>query len=192
MERSHPYGPRAIPLDESGRAAWVSFTNCIAGQLNADNFPAHLVGPWNKLREYGARLSLVVRCLRWACGEISDPDEGVGAEDVYRAARLVTYFASHARKVYAEMDSDPVIAMARKIVTWIVGRTKPCDTFTRREAHRLLQSECPTAQEVDPVLALLVQHGHIRPLFHAENARRGRPASPTYEVHPQIYSLVGS
>ena len=53
--------------------------------------------------------------LRQTCGEVDG--EHVTGESVRRAALLVDYFKSHARKVLAAMDPDKKTAAAKKPAT---------------------------------------------------------------------------
>ncbi len=46
--------PFFLNLTEDGRRKWKLFTEAHAAELNAEDFPAHLVGPWAKLRGYCA------------------------------------------------------------------------------------------------------------------------------------------
>jgi hypothetical protein len=92
-------GPCLIKLTRCGEKAWQRFTEDHANEMNAEDFQAHLRGPWSKLFGYCARLALIVHYLRWVTGETND--EVVDGESMNRAAELVAYFKEHARKVYA-------------------------------------------------------------------------------------------
>ena len=122
----------------------------------------------------------MLHCLRWACDEVAGED--VDGESMTRAARLVAYFKSHARKVYAVMDADPRVALARRLLRWLTQ--EHLQQFTRREAFRAMRGPCKTIEDVDPPLTLLEQHGFIRPLPTREDSRPGRKPSPAFETHP--------
>src|SRR5262249_28612913 len=85
-ERPRPF---LVHLTACGRGAWKRFTEGHAAELNAEDFPAHLIGPWTKLRGYGARLALILHYLRWVTGEANGED--VDGESMDRAAILVAY-----------------------------------------------------------------------------------------------------
>src|SRR5262249_14410258 len=143
-----------------------------------------LAGPWSKLRGYCARLALIVHYLRWAAGEVSS--ENVDEESVNRAARLVAYFKSHARKVYAALDADPRTADARKLVRWIAAnRLRRC---TKRDAHQGLRGTFKTVEDLEAILAVLQKHGLIRPEAPPDRPGAGRKPSPAYETHPQLHA----
>jgi hypothetical protein len=172
-----------VSLSDEGRAAWVEFTRTHAAEVNDPEFLEHLRGPWSKLKGYGARLTLVIHLLRWACGEKVDPDTA-DAESVIRAGELITYFKAHCRKVHACMETDPRITMARKLVKWMLGRKR----FTRREAYHAVKGTVKTVERIDPVLDLLVSHNIIRPEQPAERIGAGRRPSQAYEVNPGVDS----
>src|SRR5262249_36059300 len=153
-----------------------------AAELNDEAFPPPLAGPWAKLRGYAARLALIVHFLRWACNEITNDVADVDGESMRRAARLVAYFKSHARKVYAVMAIDTKMAAARRLLKWLLENR--LEEFTRRDAYREMRGTCKTPEEIDPVLATLEQHGFIRPREDPQARRPGRKPSPVYEVNP--------
>lgn len=174
--------PFYVPLTECGRAAWERFTRAHAGEVNADDFPPHLVGAWSKLRGYAGRLALIVHYLRWACGEVRG--EAVDGESLRRATALVDYFKAHARKVHAVMGADTRTPAARRVVRWITRKGR--QQFSVRDAFEGLKGTYQTVEELESVLALVERRGIIRPLQTPERGGRGRPRSPVYEVHPSV------
>jgi hypothetical protein len=180
------YRPLVSKLTADGQRAWQLFTERHAAERNADDFPSYLAGPWSKLRGYAARLALILHFLRWACGETECQD--VDGESMERAEKLVTYFKSHARKVYAEMDADPRLAAAKRLVR-IIMREK-LSALTRRDAYRALRGSWKDLAEIDPILSVLETHGYLRPVQTPSN-RPGRKPSLAYEVHPSILKHSG-
>src|SRR5262249_25555502 len=176
--------PFVVRLPAGGRQAGRRSPQAPADERNAEASPPHLSGPWSKLRGYAARLALIVHFLRWAAGEV--PGEDVDGESMDRAARLVDYFKSHARKVYAVMDADPRAAAARRLVRWIsqAGRAQ----FTRRAPSRPLRGTCKPVEDIAPTLSLLEKHGHVRPPPAEGVNRPGRKPSPVFEVHPSLFA----
>lgn len=51
---------------------------------------------------------------------------------------------------------------------------------------KLSRSEFRTANDLDPVLALLEDHGYVRAQAVQRTGGRGRPPSPRYMVHPRL------
>jgi hypothetical protein len=188
-EKVKSWRPFVIKLSQTGRQEWQRFTQAHADERNADDFPPHLVGPWSKLRGYAGRLALVLHFLRWACGEILDDKADLDGESMARAVKLVDYFKSHARKVYAIIDADPRVAAARRLLRRLVqGKVSQ---FTRRNAFRAMRGAgFKTVEDIDPILSLLEEHGYIRPLQTGHDNRPGRKPSPAYETHPSLSAFV--
>ncbi len=175
--RSRPF---LIRLSSCGRQEWQRFTEAHADETNAADFPPHLFGPWSKLKGYAARLALIIHFLRWAAGDVKT--ETVDGESMIRAARLVAYFKSHARKVYNAMDADKTISESRRLLRWIVANRM--QHFSKRDAFEGLKGTFGTVEKLDTVLAAVQKHGFIRPEASQERSGRGRKPSPIFEVHP--------
>jgi hypothetical protein len=182
--------PYVVRLTADGRDAWQEFTRGHAAEMNAEDFPDCLRGPWSKLRGYCGRLALIVHYLRWACGEVEGDKSDVDGESIRRAAVLVDYFKAHARKVYAVLDADPRAAAGRKLLRWVAQGSR--GTFTRRDAYRALRGpRCRSVEDVEPVLTLLEKHGYVRALPSPDRHTPGRHPSPGYEAHPSLLGHNG-
>jgi hypothetical protein len=176
--------PFVLRLDADGRVAWQRFTDRHAAELNDTEFPDYLRGPWSKLLGYCGRLALILHCLRWACGDQDpvyavDPVDGVS---MGAAARLIDYFKSHARKLYAALDADPRIAQARKVLQCL-ARNPKMSTFTRRDLYQHLRKTFKKPEGLDAPLRLLVEYRYIRPVGGERQGRPG-PAPERYEISP--------
>jgi hypothetical protein len=122
--------PAAVVLDLAPEAMplWAGWYDRHAAEAEAPDFPEALVGPWSKLTAYAARLALVVHLLRGASGEAVG--EEVDPESLRRALRLVAYFGSHARAVYARFRQTGKARQARTAIAWIRahgGQVRPTD-----------------------------------------------------------------
>jgi hypothetical protein len=176
--------PRFVRLTACGRQAWEALTGRLADAMNDDGFAECLRGPWGKMRGYGARLALILQFMRLSAREANDAD--VDGESVGRAERLLTYFQSHARKVYAVMGADREVEKAKRVLAWILREKRT--EFKRWEPYEDLKSvsQFPSVDSIDEPLGLLVKHYHIR--LKAVCPREGpvRSPAPTYEVSPQL------
>jgi len=177
--------PHFVRLTASGRDSWVRFTRELAAQMNHEDFPECLAGPWAKMRGYCARLALIIQCLRVACDQAGG--EEVDGESIDRGARLVAYFQSHARKTYAVFDLDPEAKQASRVLRWIVrGQRKE---FKARDATRgLAGGVLRDTDDLERVLRRLVKHGFLREK-QPEGSGKGRPPGAAYEVNPEVYPL---
>jgi hypothetical protein len=178
----HGLHPEVLHLAPGAGEVWAQCFDAIVIDRNQDDFPGQLRGPWAKLQVYLARLALIVHLLRYWTRETEE--KHVEAESVRRAGVLVTYFQSHARKVYAVMGADTEIEDARRLLDWI-AREKRTE-FKRWEIHKDIrnQSRFPRVEDLDRPLSRLSKHNYIRVRPPEDRAGAGRPPDQVYEVNP--------
>jgi hypothetical protein len=180
--------PHVAHFTPEGKACWQGYFNAHVAEMNRDDFPPTLRGPWGKFRDYAGRLCLVLALMDHAADPDADPVAvpNVGPKSVRDGWRLVAYFKSHARRVQAAIGSragiggGPVVAA---IVEWIrAGRRL---SFTRHEvkqARRWIKED-----DLDAALRFLVDRKAIRPgPAPPEKPKGGRPVSPSYDVNPAL------
>ena len=101
------------------------------------------------------------------------------------AITVMDYYTAHALAGFDLMGVDPAVEDARVILRWL-ERTGP-SRFTKREAFTgLSRSRFPKVADLDTPLALLEQHGYIRPEPEPDRTGPGRRPSPAYLVHPGL------
>jgi hypothetical protein len=192
----HGTRPRRVYLTREARRGWEDFTGRLASELNDDSFPDCLRGPWSKFRGYCARLALVMHCLRRACGEAGGED--VDADSLDRAAELVAYFQGQARKVYATMGADRTLPDARATLDRLPPFRGCVDSVdgqyrvSKRDLQVVVWAGNRTLEQVDAVVNCLVRHGLLRPAAARDREGPGRPPSPSYEIHPSVFSRAGA
>ena len=101
------------------------------------------------------------------------------------AITIGRYLTDHALAVFDLMGgADPTLDDARYLLAWI--ERAGAEAFTRRELFTALpRGRFAKVDALDPPLALLVEHGYLRPLPPPERpAGPGRPPSPGFEVNP--------
>jgi len=183
-ERPGDTRPYFLHLTACGKAAWKDFTRDHAAEVNHEDFPDFLRGPWAKLRGYGARLALVIHCLREAAG--SAAGNAVDGDSIKAGARLVGYFKSHARRMLAAIDADPVVPGARRLLHW--ASREGVSDFKAHDAYQAVKSQSlfPRLDSLERPLERLVQHGYLRPKLAEARPGPGRPPAPRWEVHPDL------
>jgi replicative DNA helicase len=78
---------------------------------------------------------------------------------------------------------------ARWLLDWIT-RTNQTQ-FSRRDAHQAARGRFPKATDLEPTLALLAEHGHLRRVdADPAGSKGGRPASPRFLVNPISHNSV--
>jgi hypothetical protein len=113
--------PRQLWLTGDGKQVWEIFTNTIAAEYNASEFPGHLKGIWMKLKGMCGRIALVLHLLRWACKEVGDKDMDVDGESMNRAVAVVEYLKAHTKRVAGIMGSDYRVAAGLKLLRWLTS-----------------------------------------------------------------------
>ncbi len=92
------------------------------------------------------------------------------------------YFTAHAKAAYDAIGADPATANAKAVLDWTRNTTRT--RFAARDAQPPLRARFKKITDLDPALRVLETHGWIRRLPSPLRTGRGRPAAPTYEVHP--------
>jgi hypothetical protein len=88
------------------------------------------------------------------------------------------------------MGTDPATSGARRVVDWIAD--KQLRTFTKRELYQAMKGSYPKADDLDPILKVLCDHGYVRLMVTSDRGGPGRKPSPAYETHPDLWMQIGS
>ncbi|MDP4511178.1 DUF3987 domain-containing protein [Nonomuraea turcica] len=106
----------------------------------------------------------------------------ITADTFAAACQIGDYFTRHAQAAYDAIGADPAVADARALLEW--ARRTATSRFTAREVLSRLR-RFKTVADLEPALRVLEAHGWLRRLPTAAPTGRGRPANPTYELHPR-------
>lgn len=82
----------------------------------------------------------------------------------------------------------------RDLLAWLRAREKPDEDFSAREAWQALKGRkwAVSMGAMNAALAELEEYGWIALKATPDGPkRRGRRASPRYEVHPWVYQVTG-
>jgi hypothetical protein len=120
-----------------------------------------------------------------------DPASGwqrpVDGDRMRSAVKLASYFTADALAAYDLMGADPALADARVVLEHL--RHRKIESFTVRDL--MVSLPCrrfPKVGTVTAAVAMLAEHGWVRPQPEQERTGPGRPPSPRYDVHPQTYA----
>jgi replicative DNA helicase len=179
--------PHHLDLTPDARQILLDFQDWIEPRLHPQTGQLAPITDWaSKLAGHVVRVAALLHLAHTFTTGYAGP---ITADTMHAAERIGRYYLDHALAVYDLMGrSHPDLDDARQVIDWI---TKHCDrtgrdTFARRDALRGLQSNrFPTADDLEPALKLLTEHGHIRPKTAEKSSKGGRP-SHTYEVHPHV------
>ncbi|MBO0802379.1 MAG: DUF3987 domain-containing protein [Nocardiopsaceae bacterium] len=105
------------------------------------------------------------------------------------AAEIGDYFTQHAKAAYDAIGADPAVADARAILQWI--KTTGAAQVTARDLMRGLRNHFTRAADLTAPMQILEARGWIRSRPGAPAQGRGRPAAPTWDVHPDLATQPG-
>ena len=171
--------PHHLELTPEARQILLDFQDWIEPRLHPRTGQLAPITDWaSKLAGHVVRIAALLHLAHTFTTGYAGP---ITADTMRAAERVGRYYLDHALAVYDLMGrSDPDLDDARDVLAWI---TKFCDrtgrdTFARRDALRGLQSNrFPTAEDLEPALKLLTEHGHIRPKAAEKTSKGGRPSA---------------
>ena len=108
----------------------------------------------------------------------------VEKETMKKAIRIGRYFIEHAKAAFMLMGADPVIRQSKKVMDAVVKNE--ITEFNRRDIMRLCRN-FKRAEDVQTVLARLIDYGYIAEQRDENYKGKGRPPAQVYLVNPYIY-----
>jgi hypothetical protein len=117
--------PRVLNLAPEARPLWEQWYNAHVAEAETADLDEMLKSFWPKCVAYAARLSLIIHLLRATCGE--QVGEDVDAESLRRGLKLVRYFQSHTRAVYAHLRLPKKGSQIHRAIAWVRQRGGECN-----------------------------------------------------------------
>ena len=113
--------PEVIYLSPRAKQIWLDFNLRHDAEVNHPDFPYFLKGIWSKLRDYTARLALILHLAHTMgnSSKIKESKEYIEASSIEGAALLSRYFKAHARKVHERLYSSPSDKKIQAAVEWL-------------------------------------------------------------------------
>jgi hypothetical protein len=171
--------PAVLTLTPTAHEAMVTIETAVEPTLAGGGELATLADWGSKYCGAVARIAGMLHLS--TLGPDAGPRAAVTAQTILAAHRIGEYFKACAINAFTEMGADPVVADA--VYLW--GRIKHLGqvVVSERDLHRA----CPTRfQKKETLLATidrLVDNGYLAPIPVPQQRTKGRPASPTYQVH---------
>lgn len=176
--------PHELVLDVDALEDLHAFGAAIEKQLGPDG-ELDPVADWaTKIVGRAARIAAL---LHLADGT---PGKTVSRDAMGRAIAIARYFIAHAAAAYCMMGADPRVEGARRILAVI--RRHALERPSARDLHQRTRQSFARKEDFDAALAVLVTHGWVREVPSECRPGPGRPRSPSYEVHPDVFSSVSS
>jgi hypothetical protein len=124
--------------------------------------------------------------LTCAFGEAEPWNTPVSKATVEHALAIGRYLIPHAKAAFAAMGADPSVEDAKYILRSIEHRG--LKSFTKRDLFEGTKGRFRQVSLMEPGLRVLEQHLYVRQRPEDDIPHRGRPASPHYDVNPDVYS----
>lgn len=124
--------PQRVRPSLDAQAIWVEWYDALSEQMDGEQLPIRLIGPWAKLSAHAARIALILH----AC---EDGGTVMSADVMARALRIADCLAAHTRRVYAELSASQ-----------------------RSLEMKILEAIPPQGRIQHAVLLRKVLHGHVR------------------------------
>ena len=112
--------------------------------------------------------------------------QAVSAETMSDAISIGRYLIPHAKAAFGDMNADPVVEGAKRILKWIRKGRKA--GFSTQELWQGVKGYFRTSAALHAPLALLEQHRYIRAEAPPAREGAGRKAAPNYAVNPAMWS----
>lgn len=118
-----------ITFSPAAKEVWIEWVNAHRREEPADT----LRPMWSKLEGYCLRLTLILFLTRQVAGETQATE--IDDPSITGAVKLVSYFKSHARRVYRSATQSKDEGRIASALRWIKRRLSTGDRITARLAH---------------------------------------------------------
>ncbi|WP_149180849.1 DUF3987 domain-containing protein [Streptomyces sp. TRM49041] len=175
--------PLVVQVGAEAHAMLKAYEQRVEPQLRAKGGRLGHIGKWaGKLIGSAVRIAGLIHLAEHIDGGNNTP---ISEATMRAAIELADYFAAHALTVFDLMGADAALARARSLLS--VLEDNGWQSVSRRDLFaKLSRSEFPTIADLEPVVAVLEEHGYIRSETPPRTGKRGRPPAPRYLVHPSV------
>jgi hypothetical protein len=174
--------------------SFESFEQEVEPRLAEDGELSHVADWASKLAGGVARIAGILHAARYpkdATRRLA-PIPRSTVEDAIRLGK--EFLLPHALTAFSCMGADTRAGVARKVLVFLrrkVKRGQKGETVvTKRAIHQGNRSLFKKAEDVDPVLDLLVRYGWLRLQPPRSPLPANRPPQ-TYQVHPRVHATKG-
>jgi replicative DNA helicase len=176
--------PAVLTFDDEARTAVIALGNEIEPQLVG-------TGALAGLADWGAKY---VGAVCRIAGLLHLAEHGVGGHRIpvtaatfASAAGIGAYYKEHAIAAFTRMRVDQTTSDAEYLLG-LIRRSNQLEVSTRDLFTAAYRGRFRRVAELDPAIAVLVDHGWLVPEGRQATTGRGRPPSPRWHVHPSALS----
>jgi hypothetical protein len=183
--------PHLLQFSPEADDAMAEFERWLEPRMADGEALSHLAGWEKKLAGAVARIAGILHVAA-AVGEEGGWKRPIGIETVAAAIRLGRYYLlPHALVAFELMRADERLDDARRVLRWLAHSLNCLNSLKgsgipkikRSDVHAGVWGGSRRAEDLDPVLELLVRHNYLRPAPEEQRPGPGRKPSPQYEVN---------
>ncbi len=182
-----------IEISEEAKERFINFRLWLEPQRGPYGAFANLADWASKLDGYVLRVAGLLHMAENAAynsyNSYNSP-EVISDATLARAIRFIQYLIPHAQAAYAEIGADPSVEGARMVLRWI--EKTGAREFSKQTCYQGVKGTLKRADDLDPVLSLLCDHGYLREVEAPARPGPGRKPAPSYEVNPAIFQSYNS
>ena len=150
-----------------------------------DHVEKMLRGEWATMRDWGGKLvgTMIRIAALFHCAETEgDPTQTpISAETMEAAISIADCLSANAEAAYQVMGADPDVENAKYILKRLTGERD----ITRSALTRLCRGKFKKAEDMDPALSILEDHGYIRTSTNAVGYNNRKQVA--YKVNPALW-----
>jgi hypothetical protein len=191
LETAEEGTPDTLSLTHEAKRAFEEYSDALADEQEFGALPEGMRAAIPKLREYLARISLIMAVCRIVETDRSDTSDRfpdifdvraeVLPEDVDRASTLVWYFMEHLKKVHSRVDRyDTASIVASELVSYLHNKDGLSDTKSASEWQKTLPS-APDTPEATSILLWKIAQKREDMSLHRNRPGHGRGITITLE-----------
>lgn len=175
-----------LEISVSARERFTNFRAWLEPQLGPYGMFAHMADWASKLGGYVLRVAGLLHMSEAASyNSYNSYNQAISDATLAKAIVFIQYLIPHAQAAYAEIGSDPAVEGARLVLRWI--EKTEARSFSKQQCYQGVKGTLKRADDLDPVLSLLCDHGYLREIPAPDRSGPGRKAASSYDVNPIVF-----
>jgi replicative DNA helicase len=174
-----------IEILDTAKTLFFEFKAWVEPQLGAYGTFAPIADWANKLPGAVLRVAGLLHMAEYSDYNSYNTYNPISKATMERAIRFAHYLIPHAQAAYAEIGADPAVEGARSVLRWIEKTS--LRSFSKQQCYQGVKGTLKRADDLNPVLSLLCDHGYLREIEAPERIGPGRKAASSYDVNPIVF-----
>jgi len=164
-----------------------------AKEVIAVNFKAlepRLVNDLESISEWAGKF---IGCILRIAGlihiaEYKSSEIPVSEQTMKNAVTIGNYFLEHSKLAYSIMGADEQQQSAKYVLKQL--QKAYYSELSKRDIFNLCRGKLKKADELEPVIEMLIDYGYVQLVPVPEREGAGRKPSPIYKINPYLYTQI--